>query len=92
MNMETDNFVDNDEYFREIRQGIIDAIYGKNIQVVFAVLRDIFISTLAQCEPSARWSVANNFRRDTAQMLVEANAMGEAVRRDPTLVLPRARV
>jgi hypothetical protein len=87
MIMENDNhYVDNNETFREIRQGIIDAIYGRNMQTVFAVLRDIFIMTLAQCPPQVRWNVMNNFRRDIGRMLTEANEMATAVQKDPSLV------
>jgi hypothetical protein len=83
--MDTDYLVDNDEDFQEIRQGIVDAIYGKNMQVVFAVLRDIFIFSMAQCSPAARWDIAKNFKRDASQMLVEANEMAEAVCKDPSI-------
>jgi hypothetical protein len=78
-------YVDNDEQFQEIRQGVVDAIYGKDMQVVFAVMRDIFIFSMAQCEPAARWDIAANFKSDAAQMLTEANAMAEAVQQDPSI-------
>jgi hypothetical protein len=78
-------YVDNDEVFQEIRQGIVDAIYGKDMQTVFAVLRDVFIFSMAQCDPAARWDIAANFRRDASRMLTESNEMAEAVRKDPSI-------
>jgi len=90
--MYTDDYlVDNDEQFQTIRQDIVNAIYGRNMQVVFAVLRDIFIFSMAQCKPAARWDIAKNFKRDASQMLIEANEMAADVAKDPSIAgLPSA--
>jgi hypothetical protein len=86
MVMDTDDYIlADDEYFREIRQGIVDVIYRKDIQTVFAVLRDIFIFSMAQCSAEARWDIAKNFKADAANLLTESNAMAEAVHNDPSL-------
>src|SRR5260370_39117164 len=84
--MDTDAYyVDNDEVFQEIRQGIVDAIYGRDMQVVFAVLRDIFIYSMAQCSAAQRWDIAKNFKADATRMLVEANEIAAVVAKDPSL-------
>jgi hypothetical protein len=59
--MDTKHSVDCDDNFQTIRQDVFEAIYGKDIRVILAVLREAVIVSMAQCSPEARWDIAKNF-------------------------------